>query len=112
MLYSWGIGGENHWSIPNLARYSQLQVIRGVVWYFCQDRSLLFHVRPSFLLHEDHRGRPQVCGRTRAGRRRGPEEGPRRKILAHEAGFQTKGDPIDFAGYFVIFIHQTDGLGF
>ena len=32
--------------------------------------------------------------------------------LAHEAGFQTKGDPIDLAGYFVVFIDQTDGLGF
>jgi hypothetical protein len=32
--------------------------------------------------------------------------------LAHEAGFETEGDPIDLAGNFVIFIDQTDGLGF
>ena len=36
-----------------------------------QDRAFLFHVRPAFLQHEDHRRRAQICGRAGSRRRRG-----------------------------------------
>ena len=40
-----------------------------------QDRPLLLHVRPAFLLHENHRRRSQIRRRTRHRRRRSAEKG-------------------------------------
>ena len=45
-----------------------------------QDRALLLHVRPAFLLDEDHRRRPQIRRRTRHRRGRGAEKGHGRKV--------------------------------
>src|SRR5204863_6284203 len=38
-----------------------------------EERALLFHVRATLLLDEDHRGRPQVCSRA-GDRRRGSSQ--------------------------------------